>query len=75
MRNEAFPRENERRGGDAAATKREWLPPTEAQYADALERTDRALRDVLAGTPVRDADEILAANAWLLFAAPTEESS
>lgn len=55
-----------------AANPREWRTPTEAQYADALERTDQALRAVLAGKPVRDADEILSANAWLLFAAPSE---
>ena len=38
--------------------------------SDALERTDQALRAVLAGKPVRDADEILSANAFLLFASP-----
>lgn len=37
---------------------------------DALERTDVALRDVLAGKSVRDADEILSSNAFLLFASP-----
>lgn len=53
----------------------EFLPPIEAQYADTLERTDQALRAVLAGKPVRDADEILSANAWLLLAAPTEDAT
>lgn len=41
--------------------------PTGQDYAAALERTDHALRAILAGKPLRDADEILAANAWLLF--------
>lgn len=36
----------------------------------ALERTDQALRAVLAGKPVRDTDEILSHNAFLLFASP-----
>lgn len=46
------------------ATEIRWL-------RDALERTDQALRAVLAGRSVRDADEVLSANAWLLFADPT----
>jgi ribosomal protein L12E/L44/L45/RPP1/RPP2 len=45
-------------------------PPPASEFEDALERTDQALRAVLAGKPVRDADEILSANAWLLFAVP-----
>jgi len=46
-----------------------------AMYADALERTDQALRALLAGKPVRDADEILSHNAFLLFAAPSLEEA
>jgi len=45
-----------------------------SRLADALERTDQALRAVLEGKPLRDADEILAANAFLLFASPLEQA-
>lgn len=46
-----------------AATEIRWL-------RDALERSDHAIRALLNGKSVRDADEILASNAWLLFAEP-----
>jgi hypothetical protein len=42
------------------------------ELRNALVRTDQALRAVLAGTPVRDADEILSANSWILFAEPSD---
>lgn len=45
------------------------------RLTEALERTDQSLRASLAGRPIRDADEVLAGNAFLLFASPIDPAA